>query len=985
MPRPPKLVPPRQFVPAITKKPDACAGCPLETVGKGYVPGDGPLHAPTVLVGEGPWYDEVAQGHPMIGASGAMLTRILRVIGRQREQYQVDNVTRCPCPSGSLEKWPDPERILSHCRYVDATLANPHVKVVVPMGGVALRRILGLPKSNKKVRIQDFHGTVQKDAAGRWVVPTYHPAHIVRGATNLLHVAAFDLARAQEVAEGKYVEDVEDLILDPPVDWFAAWVDQAIAAMAQDPWAYPLAVDIETPEGTATKGEVLTAAADDSYKIVRVNFSIHPEEGVTVPFEEPYIGHVLRLLAAARVQYYWFKGYDVPRLWAAGAQMSTLACYDIMWAWKALQADLPMGLGHAAPFYCRGAAWKHLAHDEPAKYGAIDGVRTRKVGDGILGDLQRLGRANVFYRHQHRFHAYVLQPATDVGLAIDRDRLATFKAKLDATARGSLAAIQRALPDDLRPLTPKLGLTKRPMLAHTRARDTKKDGTAKKDAPDPIKAEVYAAAEIVERLVLREVYVCKTCEKVDVIKAHNCGTRDTRAVVVQEVASVTRYFWQEPFNPDSPPQILALGKLFKLDPGKDKKTGNDSVGREVLQRWRKELAERKKDPVAQEAAKAVDAMLQYKAVAKVRGTYVVGIEKRLDADDRVHGEFTFKPNTMRLCVAKGTLIEIVRDVSQAPRGIPIEDVRPGMLAYTFDENKKLTVRPVTWAGQTGTKRVIRLHWMSGFGKGRRFGYTDLTPEHRVRLYDGTYCEAARLRQGHRTLALVRGINPWGYARLWASHGKQVTEHIFLHRLLTGERHEHVHHLNHNRLDNRPENLTGMTASAHTRYHGQNMTAATKEKHRRNTIEKWAAGKFTGRPPKPGLQLSRAWLESELDKVDRRPTYVAKAHGIDYTTLMKYIDQHGIECRRRDTRPDARNHLIVFVEHLSAPVDVYDLEVAETHNFIAGEICVHNSGVNPNLQNVRADKDGKESIAAGFRSCVVARGRWVEEGSEYADV
>jgi DNA polymerase I-like protein with 3'-5' exonuclease and polymerase domains len=43
-----------------------------------------------------------------------------------------------------------------------------------------------------------------------------------------------------------------------------------------------------------------------------------------------------------------------------------------------------------------------------------------------------------------------------------------------------------------------------------------------------------------------------------------------------------------------------------------------------------------------------------------------------------------------------------------------------------------------------------------------------------------------------------------------------------------------------------------------------------------------------------------------------------------------------------------------------------------------------SQVNPNLQNVTADKGGKDSIAAGFRKVVVARGRFVEEGSEYAD-
>jgi len=43
--------------------------------------------------------------------------------------------------------------------------------------------------------------------------------------------------------------------------------------------------------------------------------------------------------------------------------------------------------------------------------------------------------------------------------------------------------------------------------------------------------------------------------------------------------------------------------------------------------------------------------------------------------------------------------------------------------------------------------------------------------------------------------------------------------------------------------------------------------------------------------------------------------------------------------------------------LERTVDVYDLEIEGTHNFIAGEICVHNSSADPiNLMNQPRDKD-----------------------------
>ena len=45
-----------------------------------------------------------------------------------------------------------------------------------------------------------------------------------------------------------------------------------------------------------------------------------------------------------------------------------------------------------------------------------------------------------------------------------------------------------------------------------------------------------------------------------------------------------------------------------------------------------------------------------------------------------------------------------------------------------------------------------------------------------------------------------------------------------------------------------------------------------------------------------------------------------------------------------------NHIITRIEYLDNPVDVYDLEIKDSHNFIANEICVHNSSNSPNLQN-----------------------------------
>ena len=54
---------------------------------------------------------------------------------------------------------------MAHCPYLETTLAERH-PVVVPMGMTALRRVLHL-EHKKKVRVQDFHGSVQAAAPSR--------------------------------------------------------------------------------------------------------------------------------------------------------------------------------------------------------------------------------------------------------------------------------------------------------------------------------------------------------------------------------------------------------------------------------------------------------------------------------------------------------------------------------------------------------------------------------------------------------------------------------------------------------------------------------------------------------------------------------------------------------------------------------------------------------------------------------------------------
>ena len=953
--------------------PPGCRGCVLDDKGEGFAPADGPAESWLLLVGEALGKVEALTGRPFMGDAGGMLTRVLNLLGWSRDALRIHNTISCHPPGDWFDErapWYYPA--MGHCPYLADTLNEGH-RVVVPMGASALRRVLHL-EHKKKVRVQDFHGAILRDPTDRfWVVPTYHPSFLQRGAHNLIGTVVWDLMRAEEARDHGAPAHTHSLVIDPPIDWFHAWVDQVVAARTQDPGAYPISSDVETPDKAGGKDEGEISADDVSFQLLRHNVACATDEGVTVPHAGPYLDELKRLYASPGAIWMWNREYDFIRQVGSGllTEADSVRVVDLMWLWHFLQSDLPRGLGFVAPFYSSYGPWKHLADEDPAKYGAIDGLQTHRVGFGIIGDLIQQGMYRQAMRHTHKLLTEVLRPAQLVGVKVDRPRLLVFKQELIDKARERLTTLQKAVPDVLAPLTPKGGLVRPPAadLLHVKASAFTRRGTLRKGKPTPeIKQELYAKATVVERLVLREVLVCTSCGATDVARRHRCAGDASgnlpapTARLDLAVATVRRWFWQEPFNPDSVPQVLAYIKHRKHTPGRAKKSqSEESTNRETLER----LDRTTHDPF-------YAALLDYRAIGKVKGTYVEGTERRLDAEDRLHPTPTFKPSTMRLCIAAGTPIEIARDVAQYPQGILIEDVQSGMWAYTYDDDRRLTLRRVVSVARTGMKPIIRLHWLGGWrGKKRRFGYLDLTAEHEVRLTDGSYRRADLLRPGDNVLALSRTTSREGYQRLWATGHGEIKEHRFVHEAVTGQRPDDVHHTNQQRSDNRPENLEGMSRGAHKNYHASLGPTERQRAARRATMQRLHQEGRARPPARLRLSLTKEWLEDALAAADGHPTRVAKRHQIDYATLMQYVDQYGIVCKRKPRRKLAHNHTIVFVEPRQVIAPVYDLEIEGTHNFIASELCVHNSYTNPNITNVVADKGGSEGLAAGFRKCIVA--------------
>jgi len=144
-----------------------CTKCELHYSRKNAVPGEGPVDAEIVFIGEGPGFHENEQGRPFVGAAGKFLDELLGSIGMNREQVFITNVVKCR-PPGNRD--PRPEEVETCTgNYLDRQLQAINPKVIVTLG----RYSMGLFLPNAK--ISDVHGQAMR-VRGRLIVPMYHPA-----------------------------------------------------------------------------------------------------------------------------------------------------------------------------------------------------------------------------------------------------------------------------------------------------------------------------------------------------------------------------------------------------------------------------------------------------------------------------------------------------------------------------------------------------------------------------------------------------------------------------------------------------------------------------------------------------------------------------------------------------------------------------------------------------------------------------------------
>ena len=167
-----------------------CPRCPLSQTRRHAVPGEGPVDAQILFVGEGPGAREDQTGRPFVGPAGQLLEELLASIGLTREDVYITNVVKCR-PPGNRD--PLPNEIDACKPYLGNQLKLIDPVVIVTLGRFAMER--WLPDK----RITRVHGQPFR-VGRRLVVPLFHPAAALRN-PEWREALEADILRLPEIIE----------------------------------------------------------------------------------------------------------------------------------------------------------------------------------------------------------------------------------------------------------------------------------------------------------------------------------------------------------------------------------------------------------------------------------------------------------------------------------------------------------------------------------------------------------------------------------------------------------------------------------------------------------------------------------------------------------------------------------------------------------------------------------------------------------------
>ncbi len=174
------FLPGRRTIAAMREAAQGCRGCGLYRNATQAVFGEGRTRAVVMMVGEQPGDAEDRKGRPFVGPAGRLLDRALVEAGIDRGAVYLTNAVKhfkwTPRGKRRIHKNPAAEEIRACRPWLDAEIDAVRPKVIVALGAIAARAIVG-----PGFRVTEQRGRVVETPLSAVVTATVHPSSIIRG------------------------------------------------------------------------------------------------------------------------------------------------------------------------------------------------------------------------------------------------------------------------------------------------------------------------------------------------------------------------------------------------------------------------------------------------------------------------------------------------------------------------------------------------------------------------------------------------------------------------------------------------------------------------------------------------------------------------------------------------------------------------------------------------------------------------------------
>ncbi len=376
------------------------------------VKSSGPLDAKIAIVGEAPGANEEAIGRPFVGASGGLLRTMLSDAGIDPEECRFLNVMETRPPknnfgcfySDSGRDEPKPELLLGRDRLTQELLElKPNLTVL--LGNEALKALTSHRSIDK------WRGSILSTPIGK-VIPTYHPAYILRMYGDRPIMQA-DLGRCKEEMESRSVRKPELVSLIRPT------FTQVLVWLEENRNAHRCAFDIETL----------------GRRVRCLGLATRPNSALCIPFitvsgsRGQVTGSKILLKPTIKDPSYWTEieehaivkalvrffnsdikfiaqnvSFDAPILEQEFGLVMRNFWFDTMHAHHLAYPELPMSLDFLTSVYTRigyYAGYDAKSDEQTWVYNCHDCMATFQVVDRILGELEELGMKDFYFNHVH--------------------------------------------------------------------------------------------------------------------------------------------------------------------------------------------------------------------------------------------------------------------------------------------------------------------------------------------------------------------------------------------------------------------------------------------------------------------------------------------------------------------------------------------------------------------------------------------------------